>query len=353
MAFIRVSSPHLHRPLSTNKVMQTVILATLPGLAALTLLFGWGSLINVIIASVVGLTFEALILKIRQRNPLPAIKDNSALLTCVLLGIALPPLAPWWLPVTGTFVAIVIAKQLYGGLGNNPFNPAMVAYALLLISFPVEMTQWVAPAALLDHGLSLSQSFSAVFNGTGGTLFGSGTDAFTMATPLDGFKHKGPLMADEYWQQNSAQPESIWQTWAIASTAFLFGGLYLLWKRIFTWHIPVAMLGSLLVMSLLFYGADASNYASPMVHLFSGATLFGAFFIATDPVTAATSNKGKLWFGAGIGVLVYVIRTWGNYPDAIAFSVLLMNFAAPFIDYYTQPRSFGHSKARKGIKNEP
>ena len=347
MAFIRVSSPHLHRPLSTSKVMQTVILATLPGLAALTWLFGWGSIINVLIASVSGLLFEALILKMRSRNPLPALKDNSALLTCVLLGIALPPLAPWWLVVTGTFVAIVIAKQLYGGLGNNPFNPAMVAYALLLISFPVEMTQWVTPAALLDNGVSLSQSLSAVF---GGAV--NAPDAFTMATPLDGFKHKGALMADEYWQQNGFQPEKIWSAWAIVSVAFMVGGFYLLWKRIFTWHTPVAMLGTLFVLSLLFYGTDASNYASPMVHLFSGAAMFGAFFIATDPVTAATSNKGKIWFGIGIGVLIYVIRTWSNYPDAVAFSVLLMNFAAPFIDYYTQPRSFGHSKARKGIKNE-
>ncbi|WP_086480333.1 electron transport complex subunit RsxD [Oceanospirillum sanctuarii] len=347
MAFIRVSSPHLHRPLSTSKVMQTVILATLPGLAALTWLFGWGSIINVLIASVSGLLFEALILKMRGRNPLPALKDNSALLTCVLLGIALPPLAPWWLVVTGTFVAIVIAKQLYGGLGNNPFNPAMVAYALLLISFPVEMTQWVTPAALLDSSVSLTQSLSAVF---GGAV--NAPDAFTMATPLDGFKHKGALMADEYWVQNGFQPEKVWEAWATASIAFMLGGLYLLWKRIFTWHTPVAMLGTLFVLSLLFYGTDASNYASPMVHLLSGATMFGAFFIATDPVTAATSNKGKIWFGIGIGVLVYVIRTWGNYPDAVAFSVLLMNFAAPFIDYYTQPRSFGHNKARKGIKNE-
>ena len=347
MAFIRVSSPHLHRPLSTSKVMQTVILATLPGLAALTWLFGWGSIINVLIASATGLAFEALILKMRSRNPLPALKDNSALLTCVLLGIALPPLAPWWLVTTGTFVAIVIAKQLYGGLGNNPFNPAMVAYALLLISFPVEMTQWVTPAALLDNGVSLSQSLSAVF---GGAV--NAPDAFTMATPLDGFKHKGALMAEEYWVQDGFRPDKIWGAWATASVAFMVGGLYLLWKRIFTWHTPVAMLGTLFLLSLLFYAGDTSNHGSPMLHLFSGATMFGAFFIATDPVTAATSNKGKIWFGIGIGVLVYVIRTWGNYPDAVAFAVLLMNFAAPFIDYYTQPRSFGHSKARKGIKNE-
>ncbi|OOV88121.1 electron transport complex subunit RsxD [Oceanospirillum linum] len=347
MAFIRVSSPHLHRPLSTRKVMQTVILATLPGLATLTWLFGWGSIINVLVASASGLLFEAIILKMRRRNPLPALKDNSALLTCVLLGIALPPLAPWWLVVTGTFVAIVIAKQLYGGLGNNPFNPAMAAYALLLISFPVEMTQWVTPASLLDNGISLGQSITAVFGSAVNV-----PDAFTMATPLDGFKHKGMLMADEYWRQSNFLPEKIWQAWATASIAFMLGGLYLLWKRIFTWHIPVAMLGTLTVLSLLFYGADASNYASPYVHLLSGATLFGAFFIATDPVTAATSNKGKIWFGIGIGVLIYVIRTWGSYPDAVAFSVLLMNFAAPFIDYYTQPRSFGHNKARKGIKNE-
>ena len=348
MAFIRVSSPHLHRPLSTHQVMRYVILATLPGLAALTWIFGWGSLINVVLASAFGLVFEALVLMARKRNPVPALKDNSALLTCVLLGLALPPLAPFWLVLTGSFVAIVIAKQLYGGLGNNPFNPAMVAYALLLISFPVEMTQWIMPAEMLNgNTVSLSASLQAVFAGHQQVA-----DAFTMATPLDGFKHKGELMADEYWRLDAFAAEKVWGGWAFASVGFMVGGLFLLWKKIFTWHIPVAMLGSLTLLSAMFYGSDPSNYASPMVHLFSGATMLGAFFIATDPVTAATSNKGKLWFGAGIGVLIYVIRTWGNYPDAVAFSVLLMNFASPFIDYYTQPRSFGHKKARKGIKHD-
>ncbi|OPX55277.1 electron transport complex protein RnfD [Oceanospirillum multiglobuliferum] len=346
MAFIRVSSPHLHRPLSTHQVMRYVILATLPGLATLTYLFGWGSLINVLLASAFGLVFEAIVLKMRKRNPMPALKDNSALLTCVLLGLALPPLAPWWMLATGSFVAIVIAKQLYGGLGNNPFNPAMVAYALLLIAFPVEMTQWISPARLLEHTPDLVSSLQAVFGHP------QIADAFTMATPLDGFKHKGELMADEYWRQNAFMPEKVWEAWALSSIAFMLGGLFLLWKKIFTWHIPVAFLGSLGLLSLLAYGADASNFASPMIHLFSGATMLGAFFIATDPVTAATSNKGKLWFGAGIGVLVFVIRTWGNYPDAVAFSVLLMNFAAPLIDYYSQPRSFGHKKPRKGIKHD-
>ncbi|MBB1487748.1 electron transport complex subunit RsxD [Oceanospirillum sediminis] len=347
MAFTRVSSPHLHRPLSTHQVMRYVILATLPGLAALTWVFGWGSLINVVIASLAGLAFEAAVLMLRKRNPVPALKDNSALLTCVLLGLALPPLAPWWLLITGSFVAIVIAKQLYGGLGNNPFNPAMIAYALLLISFPVEMTQWMMPAELLEKRVSLGASLQAVFAGHQQVA-----DAFTMATPLDGFKHKGELMADEYWRQNAFVAEKVWGSWAFVSVGFMLGGLFLLWKKIFTWHIPAAMLGSLALLSAIFYGGDPSNYASPMVHLLSGATMLGAFFIATDPVTAATSNKGKLWFGAGIGVLVYVIRTWGNYPDAVAFSVLLMNFAAPFIDYYTQPRTFGHNKARKGIKRD-
>ena len=346
MAFIRVSSPHLHRPLSTNKVMQTVILATLPGLAALTLLFGWGSLINVIIASVVGLTFEALILKIRQRNPLPAIKDNSALLTCVLLGIALPPLAPWWLPVTGTFVAIVIAKQLYGGLGNNPFNPAMVGYALVLISFPVQMTtNWVTSFQVSGSDVAgFTEALSIIFAGASSTA-----DAFTGATPLDQYKHLiSKETSDELLQRNTFNG---WLNggWEWVNLAFLAGGLFLMARRIITWHIPVSMLAALGICSLIL-GWDEDLYTPLSLHLLSGATMLGAFFIATDPVSASTTPTGKLIYGAGIGILLYVIRTWGAYPDAVAFAVLLMNFAAPFIDAYTQPRSYGHSKPKRGLK---
>tara|TARA_R110001583_G_scaffold42507_1_gene135057 strand:+ start:187 stop:1224 length:1038 start_codon:yes stop_codon:yes gene_type:complete len=342
MALLHISSPHAQKPGDAGQVMRQVILAALPGLAALCYYFGWGPLINVLLASSLALLFEAAVIKLRQRPLRFYLGDYSAILTALLLALALPPFTPWWITAIGIFFAIVIAKQLYGGLGQNPFNPAMIAYALLLISFPVEMTRWSAPA-------SLSAAALPGFGDTLAIIFGQLQlpDAITMATPLDTFKHKGGLTAEELWSQsvllNSLEP------WQGVSLAYLAGGIYLLIRKVYTWHIPGAMLLSLFIISGLFYGADPSNFASPIFHLSVGATFLGAFFIATDPVTAATSNKGKLIFGASIGVLVYLIRTWGNYPDAIAFAILLMNLSAPFLDYYSRPRTFGHKQTERGL----
>ncbi len=323
--------------------MRQVMLATLPGLATLTWLFGWGTLINVAWACLLALLFESAILRLRGRPLGFYLRDGSALLTALLLGLALPPFAPWWLTMVGIFFAIVIAKQLYGGLGNNPFNPAMIGYALLLVSFPVQMTRWAPPAELAQTSLGFIDSLRVIFEQR--IL----PDAYSMATPLDSFRHKGALTAQELWEQTPQLAQSL-ESWQWVSLAYLAGGIYLLIRRIFTWHIPVAMLGSIFMISGFFYGSDPSNYAPPLFHLTTGATMLGAFFIATDPVTAATSNKGKLIYGACIGLLIYIIRNWGNYPDAVAFAVLLMNLAAPFLDYYTRPRTYGHKKANRGIK---
>jgi len=343
MALLRLSSPHVQKPGKAGHVMQQVILATLPGLAMLVYYFGWGSLINALLAVGLALLFEGLVLKLRRRPLGFYLGDLSAVLTGLLLALALPPYAPWWVTGVGVFVAIVIAKQLYGGLGQNPFNPAMIGYALLLISFPVEMTRWAGPSDVTGAGLGLGDALGVIF---GGVVL---PDGVTMATPLESFKHKGALTADELWEQ-SAQLLAGLHAWQTVNLAFLAGGVYLILRRIITWHIPVAILFILFMLSGFFYGSDPSNYATPLFHLTTGATMLGAFFIATDPVTAATSNKGKLIFGGCIGLLLYVIRTWGNYPDAMAFSVLLMNLAAPFLDYYTRPRTYGHKQSNRGIK---
>lgn len=350
MALLRITSPHTQRAgHRTAWVMQMVILATLPGLLVQTWLFGWGTLIHVIIAIVTALVSEALVLKLRGRSIRFFLQDYSALLTGLLLALALPPSVPWWLTVTGVSFSIIIAKQLYGGLGNNPFNPAMVGYALLLVSFPVPMTQWFGAYEVIgaNEVIAFTDSIKLIFSGSANSNL---IDAYTMATPLDAFKYKEGLMSSEAFATIQALQPANMDAFLWVNMAYLAGGLWLLYLRVITWHTPVALLTALAVVAGFFYIIDSSNAASSLFHLTTGAAMFGAFFIATDPVSSCTSNRGKLFYGAGIGILIYIIRTWGGYPDAIAFAVLLMNFAAPFIDYYAQPRTYGHKTAKKGLK---
>lgn len=337
MAFAHITSPHAHdRRNRTNWVMQQVILATLPGVAALTYFFGFGTLVNIIWASICGLVIEAVILKIRNRSIAFHLKDCSALVTAVLLAIALPPYAPWWLVLIGMGFAIGIAKQLYGGMGYNPFNPAMVGYVILLISFPVQMTAWAKPWVL---GGEFIGPLQAVMHNFGLQAL----DGYTAATPLDVMKQNTSLMTAQMFEQLDSFGHFGGIGWELVNAGFLLGGLYLLARGIFTWHAPVSMLLALSICAAIGYdGGSSASGGSPLFHLFSGAAMFGAFFIVTDPVTSAVSKKGRIAYGACIGILVYIIRVYGSYPDAVAFSVLLMNFAAPFIDHYTQPRTYGH-----------
>ena len=345
MAVLHVTSPHTHKPFNTGRFMLQVVWATIPGLIALTYFFGWGTLINVALACLTAVVSEAAILKLRNRSVSFFLKDNSALVTGLLLALAIPPTSPWWLTVTGTVFAIVIAKQLYGGLGSNPFNPAMIGYVLLLISFPKEMTAWLPAAGSIEQTQwTVAETFSAIFSSS---VNGSGIDSFTAATPLDTFK----TYAGDFEKLESSpimHGALAGVGWDWVNLAFLAGGLFLVARRIITWHIPVGMLVAIVVCAGISHGIDSDRYASPLFHLLSGGTMLGAFFIATDPVTAATSNKGKIYYGVGIGILIYIIRAWGGYPDVIAFSVLIMNLAAPTIDYYTQPRAYGHSKPVSG-----
>lgn len=340
---LTLSSPHTHGSNSTSKVMLTVTLATLPGLVVTTWLFGYGTLINVLLATASALISEALVLKLRQRPVGFFLRDYSAALTGVLLGLALPPLAPWWITVLASAFAVIFAKQLYGGMGNNPFNPAMVGYALVLVSFPLQMTTtWATPLAV-DAGAvpGFIDSLAVIFAGVS-------PDAFSSATPLDSYKHM--IDSQTAGEVLKSPVFNGWLNggWEWVNLAYLLGGLVLIWRKVISWHIPTAMLAGLSLCSLLF-GWDEDMYAPLSLQLLSGATMLGAFFIATDPVSAATTAKGKLIYGAGIGILLYIIRAYGAYPDAVAFAVLLMNFAAPFIDAYTQPRSYGHQTARRGL----
>jgi electron transport complex protein RnfD len=323
-----ISSPFIPSSTSVSRVMLWVILALLPGIVAFSYFYGWGVAINIAIACTSAWLFELITLVLLQRPLRPFIFDFSALVTAILLALALPPLASWWLPVVGMFFAIVVAKHLYGGLGYNAFNPAMAAYCVLLVSFPREMSVWPGPVVGEPHPLSLLQSLDYVFHHTlPGNL---DMDALSSATVLDHLRTQLSL------NQDLAQlpPSPVFGLLAgkameWVNLLFLAGGLFLIYRRIITWHIPLALLLSLALVSGLFYLLEPSSYYSPIIHLLSGASILGAFFIATDPVTAATTPMGKLIYGAGIGLLTFAIRAWGGYPDGVAFAVILMGLTVP------------------------
>lgn len=337
-----LSSPHHHQGHSTAQLMQQVMLACVPGLTALCYWFGWGTLINLVWLCTLALLLEAAVLVLRKRPVLFYLKDCTALVTAVLLALALPPTAPWWLGFVGIAAAIVMAKQLYGGMGYNPFNPAMVGYVVLLIAFPVQMTRWVLPTGVGEALPGFLDSLQMFL----GSAPAAGFDAFTGATALDSFRqfHGGQLVS-EFYASTPVMGEWSGRGWEWVNTGFLLGGLYLMYKKIISWHIPLSILATITLLAALFWdGGSSASLGSPLMHLFGGATMLGAFFIATDPVSAATTSRGKLIYGVLIGVVIFVIRSWGNYPDGVAFGVLLGNFAAPFIDAFTRPRTYGHGK---------
>ena len=337
MALVNLSSPHHHNLSKTSRLMMWVLLATLPGLAVQSYFYGYGTLINLLWASALALGFEALILGLRRRPITPYLTDGSALVTAFLLALALPPFSPWWLTLVAVLFSIVFAKHLYGGLGNNPFNPAMVGYALCLIAFPVSMTQWAGTESTLTFGQQWHWFWLESVNG--------GIDAWTRATPLDLMRHTKGLTLNEVASSNPqlglGLAASMW-----INLAYLLGGLCLLSIRVFTWHAPVAMLASLGLCAGLFHMGEPDLYPSASQQLLTGATMLSAFFIVTDPVTGATSRKGKLVFGAGVGILVFIIRSYGSYPDAFAFAILLMNLSAPLIDTYTKPKAYGNQSKK-------
>ncbi|MCG6886837.1 MAG: electron transport complex subunit RsxD [Proteobacteria bacterium] len=336
------SSPHTPPQNSVTRLMLAVVFAMLPGCMTYVYFFGWGLVINIVLAIFVALATEAGMLRLRQRPVMPFLTDGSAVVTAMLLALALPTLAPWWLTIVGVTFAIVIAKHLYGGLGYNPFNPAMVGYAVLLIAFPREMTAWL-PAEIHHMGFMDSLRYTLFETLPAGTTF----DTLTAATPLDTVKTELGLdhTLDEIFTSHAGLFGGVaGRGWEWINLMFMLGGLVLIYMKVINWRIPLALLGTLFIIATLFALPAPDIRPSPWFHLFGGAAMLGAFFIATDPVTAATTPRGQLIYGAGIGILIYVIRTWGGYPDAVAFAVLLMNMATPTIDYYTQPRVFGHEE---------
>jgi Na+-translocating ferredoxin:NAD+ oxidoreductase subunit D len=338
-------SPFILDRTSVTQVMAWVLAALLPGIAAYIWLFGPGILVTLSLATVTALAAEAAMLKARGYPAKPYLTDLSAIVTAWLLALSLPSLAPWWLIVTGTLFAIVVAKHLYGGLGQNIFNPAMVGYAVLIVSFPVQMTHWAGPLELTSTHLSLAQSATVIF---GGDVPKATIDAVTMATPLDALRTGllRQLTVDEVMTEPIfGHYGGTGFEWLAA--AFLLGGLLLWALRIISWHVPLTFLAGIWLTAGFLHFYDPGRFGAPWFHLFAPSVMLGAFFIATDPVSGATTPRGKLIFGLGAGFLTMAIRTWGGFPDGVAFAILLMNLGVPLIDAWTQPRIYGGERKTK------
>ncbi|MBF0462290.1 MAG: RnfABCDGE type electron transport complex subunit D [Magnetococcales bacterium] len=344
------SSPFTHGSGSIAQIMQTVIWALMPATAMAILIFGWPALLVIVLTTAASMVTEVLFLKLRKRPS--ALGDGSAFLTGLLLALTLPPQAPWWLCVTGGFFAILVAKQVYGGLGYNLFNPALIARVFLLISFPVQMTTWPAVNPLFgEQAYSLSESVAII--ATGHQRTPELVDAVSTATPLGQYRTETGLgktvqeaLGGSYGF-NTLKAAEGWIKGSLGETSALLlflGGLYLIRKKIITWHIPVTMLLGCLLPATLFWAYDAAHYPDPLFHLVTGGLVLGAFFMATDMVTSPVSIKGQIIFGLGCGLLTYLIRTWSGYPEGVSFAVVIMNATVPLIDQYTRPTAYGHVK---------
>ena len=351
MALFNFSSPHQRTKRRTPEIMMMVLLALIPGVVVHSYLFGFAIYIQIILAIITALIAEACFLKCRNKPILISIKDYSAIVTAILLAISIPSLAPWWVIVIGTTFAIVIVKHLYGGLGQNIFNPAMAGYVVLLISFPVQMTAWLPIQSMQLFPLQISDAFSLILTGANidgysVTQIKTTIDGVTMATPLETIRnalHTGNTISETLTTSLFSTDTLQGSQWV--NLAFLLGGLFLLKLRVILWHIPAAFIVGMTIFSFFAFASDPDLYSSPLYHLFSGATMLGAFFILTDPVTASTTVKGRIVYGLLCALLVIVIRNVGGYPDAVAFAVLLANMCVPLIDYYTKPKVYGRSRS--------
>jgi electron transport complex protein RnfD len=343
-----IAGPYTHSRTSVSRTMGLVMLALLPATLYSLYLFGWPAIFLFATTLIACLLFEAASLRLSGKRTRPFLLDGSALLTGWLLAMTLPPWAPWWIGVVGAFLAIVIGKQVFGGIGQNLFNPAMVARVALLISFPLEMTLFNAPMPLFSsQAPGFLDSLAITFGGS------DQLDAVSSATTLGHLKTE--LGRGVALETASSDVQPLWQltlgqaSGSLGETSallLLLGGVFLIAKRIITWHIPLAMLSTLAALATIFHLIDPQSYVGPLTHLMSGAAIMGAFFIATDLVTSPVSIRGQLIFGAGVGVLVYAIRTWAGYPEGVAFAVMLMNACTPLIDHYLKPRIYGRD--RKG-----
>lgn len=339
-SFNTQSAPHIPNTNTVTKVMLMVWLALVPAMLAHVFFFGTGIIIQLTLSIIFALAFEALTLKILKKPIKLFLKDFSAFVTALLFALCISPVAPWWISLIGMFFAIVVAKHLFGGLGQNIFNPAMLGFAIVLISFPQAMSMWIPPGEISPYVLSFTENLQAIFLNQFPDAIAF--DTLTQATPLDTIK------------TGLSQQESISEIiraplfgdfgglgWEWIANFYFLGGIFLIYKRVITWRVPAAVILTTMAFALPFYAYDADHFIGPIQHIFSGGLMLGAFFIATDPTTGCSSHKGQFIFGAGVAIMTVLIREFGNFPDGVAFGILIMNMSAPLIDRLTVPKAFG------------
>lgn len=336
-------APYLPPTSSVGGIMRQVLYALIPAVIAHCWYFGWGILFQVALAVGFAMLFEAAILKARARPVWPTLGDYSAVVTAVLFALCMPPLAPWWIAGIGMLFAIVIAKHLYGGLGFNLFNPAMVGFAVVIIAFPDHLSNWLTPRALSPGLPGLIETAQAILSGRLPETLS--WDAISQATPLDALRtgvQESRLVSEI--RQQPVFGDFGGAGWEWIANWYALGGLWLVYRRVISWHVPLAVLLSVIVLSTPLWLLGPDTNPSPPQHIFSGALVMAAFFIATDPVSGSSTLRGKLLFGAGVAVITLAIRRFGGFPDGVAFAILLMNMLVPLIDRYTRPRTYGHPR---------
>jgi electron transport complex protein RnfD len=348
MDFVRREAPYIAPKVDVASMMLHVLIALIPAALAHVWYFGPGFIFNLIIATLFCVGGEALMMRVRRRSPMAALSDYSVLITAALLAFALPSLTPWWVTATGALFGVVVAKHLYGGIGFNVFNPAMAGYVVILVAFPMQLNLWVAPSMGDIDYIDLTILQTLIYTLTGSLPETLDFDAISRATPLDAMK-SGLRNMQTYAEVRtlSIMGDFGGRGWEWISNFVAIGGVWLLIKKVIRWQIPAGVLVGLLLPAAIMYMVDSSSHASPGFHLFAGSTMLCAFFVATDPVSAATSPKGRFVYGLGIGLLIFAIRQWGAYADGVAFAVLIMNMATPAIDYITRPHIVGHPRRGK------
>lgn len=324
--FVISGSPHVHQNLTVSKLMYGVVIAMVPAMLVSLYMFGLGAARVFLITVLSCLLFEYLLQKYLLKGA-KTITDGSAIVTGILLAFNVPSSIPCWMLVVGSLVAIGMGKMSFGGLGKNPFNPALVGRVFMLISFPVEMTTWPKPIVSREY-------FS--FAGLDKQVL----DTITGPTPLAILNEEGVAAAPDYVNLLLGQMGG--SLGEISALALIIGGLYMLYKKIITWHIPVAFIGSAAILSGILWMVEPTQYADPLFHMITGGMMLGVFFMATDYVSSPVSPKGQLIFGIGVGVLTILIRVFGSYPEGVSFAILIMNAFTPLINSSFKPKRFGH-----------